>query len=47
MAGNAFVCPLDELRDPKQLSEAELDNCVEEVVVGRYAGQIKIVDPVS
>lgn len=47
MAGNAFVCPLDELRDPKHLSEAELENCVEEVVVGRYAGQIKIVDPVS
>ena len=45
MAGNDFVCPLNELRDPRQLSEDELENCVEEVVVGRYAGQLKIVDP--
>lgn len=44
MAGNDFVCPLNELRDPKQLSETELDNCVEAVVVGRYAGQLNIVD---
>ena len=44
MAGNDFVCPLNELRDPKQLSEDELDNCVESVVVGRYAGQLKIFD---
>ena len=44
MAGNDFVCPLNELKDPKQLSEDELENCVEEVVVGRYAGQLKIVD---
>jgi hypothetical protein len=45
MAGNDFVCPLDELRDPKRLSDAELENCVEDAVVGRYAGQLKIVDP--
>ena len=47
MAGNDFVCPLDELRDPDSISEAELENCVEDVVVGRYAGQLKIVDRVS
>lgn len=38
MAGNDFVCPLNELRD------AELENCFEGDVVGRYAGQLKIVD---
>ena len=45
MAGNDFVCPLDELGDPKSISDAEFENCVEDVVVGRYAGQMKIVDP--
>ena len=47
MAGNDFVCPLEELKDPKELSEDEWDNCVEDAVVGRYAGQLKIVDPAS
>lgn len=44
LAGNEFVCPLNELRDPKTITEAELDNCFEGDVVGRYAGQLKIVD---
>ena len=44
MAGNDFVCPLNELRDPKSLTEAEAENCVEGDVVGRYAGMLKIVD---
>jgi len=46
-AGNDFVCPLDELRDPTGISEAEMENCVEDAVVGRYAGQLKIVDPAT
>jgi hypothetical protein len=46
-AGNDFVCPLDELRDPTSISEAEMENCVEDAVVGRYAGQLKIVDPAT
>lgn len=44
MAGNDFVCPLNELRDAKAISDAELENCFEGDVVGRYAGQLKIVD---
>ncbi len=44
MAGNEFVCPLKELRQTKRVSEAELANCFEGDVVGRYAGQLKIVD---
>jgi hypothetical protein len=46
MAGNDFVCPLDELRDPNSISDAEMEDCVENAVVGRYAGRLKIVDPV-
>ncbi len=44
MAGNDFVCPLNELRDTKSISENELENCFEGDVVGRYAGQLKFVD---
>jgi hypothetical protein len=47
MAGNDFVCPLNELRDPKSISEAESEICFEGDVVGRYAGMIKIVDSVA
>ncbi len=44
MAGNEFVCPLNELRDARKISEAELENCFEGDVVGRYAGLLNIVD---
>ncbi len=44
MAGNEFVCPLNELRNVKSVSEEELENCFEGDVVGRYAGQLNIVD---
>lgn len=45
MAGNEFVCPLNELKDVKNISETELDNCFDGDVVGRYAGQLNIIDP--
>lgn len=44
MAGNEFVCPLNELKDVKNITETELDNCFDGDVVGRYAGQLNIVD---
>jgi hypothetical protein len=44
MAGNEFVCPLNELKDLKNITETELDNCFDGDVVGRYAGQLNIVD---
>ncbi|HHP7236301.1 MAG TPA: hypothetical protein ACFCUC_16850 [Desulfobacterales bacterium] len=44
MAGNEFVCPLDALKNPKEVSEAELENCVDDGTVGRYAGNINIAD---
>ncbi|WP_419662384.1 hypothetical protein Dvar_28420 [Desulfosarcina variabilis str. Montpellier] len=44
MAGNEFVCPLNELRDARKISEAELEDCFEGDVVGRYAGLLNIID---
>jgi hypothetical protein len=44
MAGNEFVCPLNELRNVKNVSEEELEECFEGDVVGRYAGQLNIVE---
>jgi hypothetical protein len=44
-AGNEFICPIDALKDPKTASNEELDQCVDDGTVGRYAGNIKVVDP--
>ena len=43
-SGEEFVCPLKALRNPKELNAEELENCVDSATVGRYAGDIKIVD---
>ena len=43
-AGNEFICPIEALKDPKTASDEELDHCVDDGTVGRYAGNIKIVD---
>jgi DNA gyrase/topoisomerase IV subunit B len=42
-AGNEYVCPIDALKNLKEVSEEVLDNCVDDATVGRYAGNIKIV----
>ena len=44
-AGNEFVCPLNELRNVKSVSEEELENCFEGDVLGRYAGTLNLVEP--
>jgi len=44
-AGNEFICPLEALKDPKTATEEELDQCVDDGTVGRYAGNIKVVEP--
>jgi hypothetical protein len=44
MAGNEFVCPIDALKKPGEVSEEELESCVDDATVGRYAGNIKIVE---
>jgi hypothetical protein len=43
-AGNDWLCPLDALKDPKDASEEELNSCVDDATVGRYAGDIKVVE---
>jgi hypothetical protein len=43
-AGNDFLCPIDALKDPKEATEAEIENCVDDATVGRYSGNIEIVD---
>jgi hypothetical protein len=42
VAGNEFVCPIDALKNLKEVSEEDLDNCVDDATVGRYAGNIKV-----
>lgn len=32
-AGNEFICPLDALKDPKNASKEELDQCVDSAKV--------------
>ena len=39
-AGNAFICPLNALKNEKLASNEELENCVDDAVAGRYAGNI-------
>jgi hypothetical protein len=42
IAGNDFVCPIDALKNPEELSDVDLDNCVDDATVKRYAGNINI-----
>jgi len=44
MAGNEFVCPIDALKNPKELSEVDLEHCVDDATVKRYAGNINITE---
>jgi len=43
-AGNKFLCPIDALKDMKKATDEELENCVDNAVAERYAGEIKIAD---
>ena len=43
-AGNEFLCPLGALKKISDATEDELLNCVEEDVVGRYAGNIEVAE---
>jgi hypothetical protein len=43
-AGNAFLCPIDALKHVKKATDEELENCVDNAVAERYAGEIKVVD---
>lgn len=43
-AGNEFICPLNALKERRSATNKELDNCVDDAVTGRYAGNIDIED---
>ena len=43
-AGNEFICPLDALKERKSATDEELENCVDDATVGRYAGNIEIAE---
>ena len=43
-AGNEFICPLNALKDRKSATDRELENCVDDAVIGRYSGNIDIED---
>jgi len=32
-AGNEYICPVDVLRDPKNVSEEELKNCIDDASI--------------
>lgn len=43
-AGNQFLCPIEALKDIRKATVQELENCVDNAVAERYAGEIRIVD---
>jgi hypothetical protein len=43
-SGNLFLCPVEALKEAKDATEEELENCVDDAVVGRYAGEIDVVE---
>jgi len=43
-SGNLSLCPIEALKDPKEATEEELENWVDNAVVGRYAGAIEVID---
>ena len=43
-AGNEFICPLNALKERKSATDEELENCVDDAVVGRYSGNIDIAE---
>lgn len=40
--GNEFICPVSALKQRDAATEEELSNCVDDGVVGRYAGNLDI-----
>lgn len=44
-AGNEFICPIDALTNVEEATEEQLDECVDNGVTGRFAGNIPIQKP--
>ena len=39
-AGNEFICPINALKDRTAATAEELDDCVDNAVAERYAGNL-------
>jgi len=37
-AGNEFVCSVSDLKDPKNVSEDDLENCMDDATMGVNVG---------
>jgi hypothetical protein len=46
-AGDELVCPLAAVTEGGRIREAAEESCVEQEVIGRYAGRLKLVDAVA
>jgi len=40
-AGNEFICPIDALKNRAKATTEELDDCLDNAVTKRYAGNIE------
>ena len=40
-SGNEWLCPLDAMKNVKDATQEDVDNCVELDIVTRYAGDIE------
>ena len=40
--GEKFLCPIDAIQNSSSIHIDEIDDCIEEDVIGRYAGNVKI-----
>ncbi len=43
-AGNQFLCPIDSLKDIQKATDEEMENCVDNAVAERYAGEFKVLE---
>jgi hypothetical protein len=43
-AGNDYLCPIEALKRPQDATDQEIEDCVDDATVGRYAGNIDIQD---
>ena len=40
--GEKFLCPIDAIQNSLFIDIEAIDDCIEEDVIGRYAGNIKV-----
>ena len=42
--GETYYCPLGGVSDNRIVSDEDFDNCVEASTVGRYSGNLNVID---